>query len=189
MYNQLQKDTKWTIINHGQFDIDFIKLECQNYDKEWLIDTSRQDNNVTHHNTNMYQIIYSDYLWQPGTNLDILVVNKLNNLEAEKQLKHIFTSMEKHFNGKVCRAEIIKMSGNTKIRKHVDGGQFLQHARRCHVPIKTNPDVYFTVMDNRLNMLEGVWYEINNSLPHSVENNSNEDRIHLIVDIMPLEML
>jgi hypothetical protein len=36
-------------------------------------------------------------------------------------------------------------------------------------------------------MLEGIGYEINNQLPHSVDNPSNEDRVHLIIDILPNE--
>ncbi len=34
-------------------------------------------------------------------------------------------------------------------------------------------------------MREGEFWEINNSLDHSVENQGDADRIHLIVDWMP----
>jgi hypothetical protein len=44
-------------------------------------------------------------------------------------------------------------------------------------------------MDNTIHMKEGIWYEINNQLPHSVLNGSNVDRVHMIVDILPDEML
>lgn len=189
MQDQLKKDTSWTINNYGSFGIESLKREVSNFDKEWLIDTSRQDNNVTHKNTNMFQIIYSDYRWIAGQSIEPIVVNRMNRKESNKELALIFEGMEKYFNGKVVRAEFIKMLENVKIRKHVDGGDFLQYARRCHVPIITNENVLFTVLDNTVNMQEGGWYEINNSLPHSVENNSDKYRVHLIVDIMPLEML
>ena len=43
-------------------------------------------------------------------------------------------------------------------------------------------------MDNTINMKEGICYEINNQLPHAAHNNSDLDRIHLIIDIMPYGM-
>lgn len=51
----------------------------------------------------------------------------------------------------------------------------------------THEDVLFTVLDNTMNMKAGSAYEINNGMPHSVINNSNVDRIHLIVDLLPNE--
>ena len=51
-------------------------------------------------------------------------------------------------------------------------------------PEKTK-DVYFYVDDGVLNMLEGECWEINNMKSHEVINNSDEDRIHLMIDIIP----
>ena len=36
---------------------------------------------------------------------------------------------------------------------------------------------------------KGYIYEINNALVHGVENNSNEDRIHLIIDFIDSNIL
>ena len=44
-------------------------------------------------------------------------------------------------------------------------------------------------MGNGINMEVGNWYEINNSLPHSVTNNSDLIRIHVIIDILQNEWL
>lgn len=189
MLNQLKKDTSWTILEYGKFGINGLVKEISNFSEEWLLDTSRQDNNITHKNTEMYQLVYSDYKWIPGEKLEINVINNLSSISAKNEFYDIVKELEKRFNGTLCRAEIIKMKANVKIRKHVDGGSFLQYARRCHVPIITNDNVFFTVLDNTVNMKAGTLYEINNSLPHSVENNSDQDRVHLILDIMPNEML
>lgn len=189
MSDQLKKDTSWTIIECGTFGISGLKKEISKFNDEWLFDTSRQDKNVTHKNTHMYPLVYSDYSWQPGTKLDISVINTMKSISAREELNQIVDFLEKRFNGKLCRAEIVKMDPNIKIRKHVDGGSFLQYARRCHVSVITNENVFFTVLDNTVNMKSGRVYEINNSLPHSVENNSSEERVHIILDIMPLEML
>jgi len=183
-----KKDTKWTILEIDKLNIDFIKKEVSMFSTEWDLDTSRQDNNITHRNTKMYQLKYSSYDWLPGDKVEIKDVNSFKTKEAQEQFLDIIKSLESQYSGIVVRAEVIKMMPNVNIRKHVDGGEFLKYARRCHIPINTNEDVYFTVFNNRVNMKEGIVYEINNSLPHSVENNSNKERDHLILDILPIEM-
>jgi len=188
MSELLKKDTKWTILELNSCSIENIKKEVLAYDKEWDLDTSRQDNNVTHRNTKMYQLKYSSYDWIPGLPIEISDINSFQSLEAQTEFLDIVHSLEQKYNGKVIRAEVIKMMPRVNIRKHVDGGEFLKYARRCHVPINTNEDVYFTVFNNRMNMKEGTVYEINNSLPHAVENNSDMERDHLILDIMPLDL-
>lgn len=189
MLDLLKKDTKWTIREIGNFDILNIKKELASFTDQWDIDTTRQDNNLTHRNTKMYQLKYASYDWIPGTPLEIIDINSLSLKESNDELNAIYKKIEDIYNGRVVRAELIKMMPNVKIRKHVDGGQFLTYARRCHIPINTNQDVFFTVFNTTVNMKEGIGYEINNSLPHAVENNSNLERDHLILDILPLEML
>ena len=56
---------------------------------------------------------------------------------------------------------------------------------RIHVPIITNDEVVFSVGGEELNMREGEMWEINNATLHAVENRSEQDRIHLIVDWVP----
>ena len=52
-----------------------------------------------------------------------------------------------------------------------------------HIPIITNEKVFFQVGDEIKIFKEGEIWKINNTgKSHSVVNNSNEDRVHLIVD-------
>jgi aspartyl/asparaginyl beta-hydroxylase (cupin superfamily) len=62
-------------------------------------------------------------------------------------------------------------------------------ARRNHVPIITSGNVIFGVGSERVNMQIGECWEINNYRFHWVDNNSDIDRVHLLVDIMPNEEL
>lgn len=189
MSELLKKDTKWTILELDQYPIDNIKKEVLSYSQEWDLDTTRQDNNVTHRNTKMYQLRFSSYDWIPGMPVHTSDINRFKSAEAQQEFLNILADIESKYDGVVVRAELIKMMPSVNIRKHVDGGEFLKYARRCHIPINTNENVFFTVFNNRVNMKEGVMYEINNSLPHSVENNSTNERDHLIIDIMPKSMV
>ena len=94
-----------------------------------------------------------------------------------------------YYSGKVIRCEIIKMDPKSHIGKHTDGGPILHYSRRIHIPIITREEIKFTVMDNEVHMKEGGWYEINNQLPHSVDNPTETHRVHMIIDILPDDML
>ena len=53
---------------------------------------------------------------------------------------------------------------------------------RIHVPIKTTPKVKFTVGASVAHFELGGCYVFDNAKYHSVENPSNEERIHLVID-------
>ena len=59
------------------------------------------------------------------------------------------------------------------------------NSHRIHIPIVTGENNIFLVNGELKNMQVGEMWEINNELPHMVENRSDEDRIHLIVDWIP----
>ena len=72
-----------------------------------------------------------------------------------------------------------------KIDKDIERGNIV----RIHVPIRTNEDVIFTLYENARdkignehNLKTGHFYYTDVSKPHAVRNNSNIDRIHLVVD-------
>ena len=72
-----------------------------------------------------------------------------------------------------------------KIDKDIASGNIV----RIHVPIRTNEDVIFTLYENARdkignehNLKTGHFYYTDVSKPHAVRNNSNIDRIHLVVD-------
>jgi hypothetical protein len=53
---------------------------------------------------------------------------------------------------------------------------------RVHVPVLTNPDVYFYLNGQRVVMEEGESWFLDLALPHRVENRGASDRVHLVID-------
>lgn len=179
------KDGSWQFVeNILPIDLSPLIDDVLKFKNEWLLDTSRQDKLATHKDTRMYQLRFISYLWQRHEGNNSIDVNSMNSKEAKKTILDIYTYLENQYNGKVVRCEIIDMNGKGNIATHVDSGEFLSIGRRVHVPLITNPDVIFTVLNNSINMEVGKYYEINNSLPHSVKNNSDDKRIHIILDIL-----
>jgi quercetin dioxygenase-like cupin family protein len=74
------------------------------------------------------------------------------------------------------------------------GGRILRHSDplhtidprlvRLHVPIVTNPDVFFLVDDQRVEMHPGEAWHVDVRFPHAVENRGATTRVHLVMDLV-----
>lgn len=189
MYKRIKKDTKWSIQELGQFNIDNIVNEVSEFNEEWKLDTSRQNIGQTHEATEMFRICATEYDWVPGTEIKTEYVNNFKTDNAKKELLDIYKQLEYYYSGKVIRCELIKLLANRSVWPHIDGGALLAYSRRIHIPLITNDNITFTVMNNSINMKRGVWYEINNQMIHAVDNPTNQDRVHMIIDVLPDDMI
>jgi hypothetical protein len=187
MKQLIDKKLNWGIVNHQTFNVSGIKDEVEQYYSEWLIDTSRQDQYITHENTFMYQLSELDYMWSMKEDVTCYKKNSFSTDKAISELSHIYKTLEYHVDGRVVRCEIINMNANSRVRDHKDRSDVLYLSRRFHIPLKTNASCFFTVNGQTVNMLEGNLYEINNTKWHNVKNFSIENRIHLIIDVLPNE--
>ena len=88
---------------------------------------------------------------------------------------------------------------NGELTRHTDqvdddSGGSLGKLARLHFPIKTNDKVLFTVWDcdgreQCVNMKEGECWFLDTRKPHRAINAGNEERIHLVVDILVNERI
>lgn len=169
--------------NHGIYNIDNIKSHILNFSDEWFINTSRQEKYATHKNTNSYFLYETNLEW--NNTQEFLSECKSDNEELLNLVEPIIKTLEKIHDGVRGNVLIINLKAGTNIAEHRDNGYYLDRARRHHIPIITSDQTWFSVDSEKINMLEGECWEINNTRLHAVENNSNIDRIHLLIDIMP----
>ena len=86
------------------------------------------------------------------------------------------------------RVRISKLGPHASIGEHRDvryeaaGYPFGQI--RLHIPLKTNPEVYFWIDRKRCVMDVGHLYYGDFTKRHWVENRSDEVRVHLVIDLM-----
>ena len=147
-------------------------------DKDWKEYTFRQDNFDVHAETLTIPIIYNEdfdkEILDKGNHHGIFV-KILGSIEAEL--------LAKHGSGHIVRAILVNLPSKCKIKPHQDYGKSLKETLRYHLPIVTNKDVIFTVGGESKNLKEGLLWEIKNTEKiHSVINNGQTDRIHLIID-------
>lgn len=108
--------------------------------------------------------------------------NKWKDL-VEPIVKEAITGYEGYERAFVNKCLIPRMRPGTTIPEHIDLSPVFNVSHRIHIPLVTNPDVYFMIDGERCIMEEGNAYEINNKVMHSVENKGTETRIHLLFDI------
>lgn len=183
-------DKNYNFIYFKNFDVTSIKNKCLNLDQEWLLDQSRQkmeypDRRNPHLYTNTHIIQDHPLTWNNGEEFVPVTKNK----ELYEIVLPIIKELEERMCGKAARVLLIRLNANKDVTEHVDSGDYLNTVRRFHIAIITNENVFYTVNKEKINMKEGECWEINNRKPHSVDNNSNQDRVHLLIDIMPEEEL
>lgn len=92
--------------------------------------------------------------------------------------------LKQYYDGKIYKIIIVKLSSNSHIRPHEDDGFSLEIPHRVHIPIVTNPNIKFGCGQSEIYMAPGSLYEINNQQQHYVINDTDQHRVHLIVDVI-----
>ncbi len=85
-------------------------------------------------------------------------------------------------NRNVLKIRLLKLIAGAKIPMHIDKFTGNKTVTRYHIPVITNPAVTMIVNNGKYYLEAGQVYTIDVSQAHAVENNSNEDRIHLVFD-------
>ncbi len=77
----------------------------------------------------------------------------------------------------------LRLAAGAKIKEHRDYFIGIEDGVvRLHLPVITNPLIEFYLDNERVDMLEGELWYLDFGLKHRVENNSDQDRIHLVLD-------
>ena len=80
-------------------------------------------------------------------------------------------------------ARLLRLKARSNIREHRDYKLgFEDGEARIHVPIVTEPAVAFYVAGERVPMQHGECWYVNVNEPHRVDNESDLDRVHLVID-------
>lgn len=107
---------------------------------------------------------------------DLLNLFKDDIIKVQSIVDEHFTNLEPK------RIVINKFFAGREIFEHVDFMYHYENTKRVHIPIITNDKVTFTFPDCTVHMKEGEVTEFNNNIAHSAVNESEHDRVHLIID-------
>lgn len=162
----------------GEIDISSIHIDSCDWDNEYT--QSRQNAfEKVHNNVSVIPLMWSFESLNLPMNIPAERTRFYKKYYDPKFFGELFSMLNI---GYPIRIIYTKLHPNSEIPIHVDGGESLLYNQRLHIPIETNEEVSFIVGGERKNLPKGSIFEVNNQKTHSVINNSNEDRIHLIVD-------
>ena len=170
--------------NYGIIDVSNIKKILSEEELDWDEFDFRQKRADTHKETKCIPIIFDKSF----------SINKFTKTKNYPLFKKEILKLEKHLvsileeDGFIFRAILVILPKGKSIPAHIDRGVSLTIPRRIHIAIQTNPNCFFTVGETKKNLKEGEIWEIDNSgQRHSVSNEGESDRIHLIVDFLKKE--
>jgi len=79
-----------------------------------------------------------------------------------------------------------RMGPHSRLTTHIDKyGKYVDDRVRLHIPVVTNPKSWLTVAGDRLDTKPGECWYLDNHVLHGATNNSDQPRVHLIIDCKP----
>ena len=95
-----------------------------------------------------------------------------------------FREIVESFPSKCVLMLLTRLDAGSTIRRHRDmNGGTVMGVARFHVPIITNADVEFSFEDETVQMRAGETWAFDTTYMHGVENRSDIDRVHVIIDV------
>lgn len=170
----------------GNLDITLILKNLSTFTEEqWNEHNHRNADFRAHNQTNSLEILWDKNSLKTGL---IGAKNKTNYKQLDfDYIRNLLQPIyEKHYGpGYFIRVLLPRLKPGGSIPIHKDNGKSLMEVKRTHIPLITNENILFKVGDTTKNLKAGEVWEINNGREHAVNNNSDEYRIHLIVDYLP----
>jgi hypothetical protein len=105
--------------------------------------------------------------------------------EALRRCDYVSEVIES-FPGQKNRVRFLKLRAGGHIFLHSDPLHTIDTGIvRIHVPVRTNPLVDFVVDGRQIEMRPGEAWYVDVRFKHSVNNSGQEDRVHLVIDVVP----
>jgi hypothetical protein len=161
------------------FDVKVTKAELLTAEEVW------QPHLNTYHYSGSWAVLA---LRSPGgdhKNIVPELMGKHNEYRDNIYMEH-FASVKKlllNFGCPIMSVRFLNLRAGAIIKEHTDAElAFEKGEARLHFPVITNREVAFYCENDRIFLEEGECWYLNANLPHRVTNNSNKDRIHLVID-------
>jgi hypothetical protein len=152
------------------FDVEQLRKEIGQFsEEEWIAHTTG----------------YAGNLSIPLISLDGEINDAMNGpmrptpaLARCEYIQQIMTSFGEVFS----RSRLMRLEGGHEVPPHVDVNFHWFNRVRIHIPITTTEDVLFYCGDKHVHMAAGEAWIFNSWSEHTVKNNSDKTRVHLVLD-------
>ena len=83
------------------------------------------------------------------------------------------------------RAKIVCLPAGRRVYPHIDRGEYYRVRDRYHLVLRSTTGSWLKAGDEDVRMQEGELWWFDNKQVHEAFNDGNQDRIHLIFDLLP----
>ena len=150
----------------------------------WSINTERQDHPKSYHKDTRTIILRGPEVITYESMLNSTKTIEYPGYSALPEARELIHSLMYDVRGvELGRAMVVMLKPGGVIAPHRDSGNYPAEFDRFHIPLHSLEGNTFKVGEQEVWMQVGEQWWINNKALHSVENNSEEPRVHLIVDI------
>jgi hypothetical protein len=161
------------------FDVALLQQDVNNLsNSDWL----------AHYQTLHYEGEWSAIpLRSINGNADSIIISPTENAEYANTIflnqSPYLQNVLSHFKCPLQAVRLLKLNAGAIIKEHNDADLCFEKGEiRLHIPIVTHANVEFYLQDERMLTNEGECWYMNFNLPHRITNNSDINRIHLVVD-------
>lgn len=117
-----------------------------------------------------------------GDDLEAVDTEAMKTIPAAKMLA--INVMQLVNGSRLGRVIVTRMEPGKKILPHADTqGLYADYYSRYHVVLQGLPGSLFTCGDETVNMLTGDMWWFDAHAEHAIQNNSKDDRVHMMVDV------
>ena len=99
--------------------------------------------------------------------------------------RRLLEDLAKELDGILGRAKIVCLPRGRKVYPHIDRGEYYRVRDRYHLVLKSSLGSWLKAGDEEIRMREGELWWFDNKQMHEAFNDGDEDRIHLIFDMLP----
>ncbi len=85
----------------------------------------------------------------------------------------------------LSRAKIVCLPAGRRVYPHIDRGEYYRLRNRYHLVLKSTHGSWLKAADEAVRMREGELWWFDNDQVHEAMNDGDEDRIHMIFDLLP----
>ena len=93
--------------------------------------------------------------------------------------------MAEALESELSRAKIVCLPAGRRVYPHVDRGEYYRLRNRYHLVLKSTHGSWLKAADEEIRMREGELWWFDNDQPHEAHNDGDENRIHMIFDLLP----
>ncbi|MEM9763390.1 MAG: aspartyl/asparaginyl beta-hydroxylase domain-containing protein [Pseudomonadota bacterium] len=86
------------------------------------------------------------------------------------------------------RAKIVCLKAGRRVYPHIDRGEYYRVRGRYHFVLRSSAGSWMRAGDEETRMQEGELWWFDNNAVHEAHNDGDQDRVHMIFDMLPLAM-